>query len=43
MLRPGIVLATSATDFAPIKQMQLMKFDGTTWQLFGEVIAGSGS
>jgi len=43
MVLPGIVLSTSATDFAPIKQMQLMKFDGTTWQLFGEVISGSGS
>ena len=43
MLLPGIVLSTSATDFAPIKQMQLMKFDGTTWQLFGDVISGSGS
>jgi branched-chain amino acid transport system substrate-binding protein len=37
------VVSTSATDFAPIKQMQLMKFDGTTWQLFGDVISGSGS
>ena len=43
MLLPGIVVSTSATDFAPIKQMQLQKFDGTTWQLFGEVITGSGS
>ena len=43
MLLPGIVVSTSATDFAPIKQMQLQKFDGTTWQLFGEVISGSGS
>jgi branched-chain amino acid transport system substrate-binding protein len=43
MLLPGIVVSTSATDFAPIKQMQLMKFDGATWQLFGEVISGSGS
>jgi branched-chain amino acid transport system substrate-binding protein len=40
---PGITLSTSADDFAPIKQMQLMKFDGTTWDLFGEVISGSGS
>jgi branched-chain amino acid transport system substrate-binding protein len=38
MLLPGITLSTSATDFAPIKQMQLEKFDGTTWKLFGEVI-----
>ena len=43
MLLPGISLSTSAEDFAPIKQMQLMKFDGNTWQLFGEVISGSGS
>ncbi len=43
MLLPGIVVSSSATDFAPIKQMQLQKFDGTTWQLFGEVISGSGS
>jgi branched-chain amino acid transport system substrate-binding protein len=43
MLLPGISVSTSAEDFAPIKQMQLEKFDGTTWQLFGEVISGSGS
>ena len=30
-------------DFAPIKRMQLEKFDGTTWKLFGEVISASGS
>ena len=43
MLLPGITLSTSADDFGPIKQMQLEKFDGTTWKLFGEVISGSGS
>jgi branched-chain amino acid transport system substrate-binding protein len=43
MALPGIVLSTSATDFAPIKQMQLMKFNGETWQLFGEVLSGSGT
>ena len=43
MLLPGITLSTSGDDFAPIKQMQLMKFNGTSWQLFGEVISGSGS
>jgi branched-chain amino acid transport system substrate-binding protein len=42
MLLPGIVVSTSADDFAPVKQMQLEKFDGTTWRLFGEVISGSG-
>ncbi len=43
MMLPGIMLSTSATDFAPIKQMQLEKFDGTTWKLFGDVISASGS
>jgi branched-chain amino acid transport system substrate-binding protein len=43
MLLPGITVNTSADDFAPIKQMQLEKFDGATFKLFGEVISGSGS
>jgi branched-chain amino acid transport system substrate-binding protein len=41
MLLPGITLSTSPDDFSPIKQMQLEKFDGTTWKLFGEIISGS--
>jgi hypothetical protein len=41
MLLPGISVHTSADDFAPIKQMQLEKFDGTTFKLFGEVVSGS--
>ena len=43
MLLPGITVSTSAADFAPIKQMQLQKFDGATWRPFGEVISGSGN
>ena len=43
MLLPGITVNTSANDFAPIKQMQLEKFDGNSFKLFGEVISGSGS
>jgi len=43
MLLPGITVSTSADDFAPIKQMQMQKFDGTTWKLFGEVISASGN
>jgi branched-chain amino acid transport system substrate-binding protein len=43
MLLPGISVSTSPTDFAPIKQMQLAKFDGNVWKLFGDVISGSGS
>jgi branched-chain amino acid transport system substrate-binding protein len=43
MLLPGITLSTSADNFDPIKQMQLQKFDGTTWRLFGDVLSASGS
>jgi hypothetical protein len=43
MLLPGITLNTGADDFDPIKQMQLEKFDGTTWKVFGDVISGSGT
>ncbi len=43
MLLPGIVVSTSPTDYSPIKQMQLQKFNGKTWELFGSVISGSGS
>ena len=43
LLLPGISVSTSATDFAPIKQMQLEKFDGTTWEMFGPVISGAAS
>ena len=40
LLLPGIAINTSPTDFAPIEQLQLMKFKGQTWQLFGDVISG---
>jgi branched-chain amino acid transport system substrate-binding protein len=39
MLLPGIAINTSPTDFYPIKQEQLAKFNGTRWELFGQVIA----
>jgi branched-chain amino acid transport system substrate-binding protein len=39
-LLPGIKVSTSATDFAPISQLQLMKFKGEKWDLFGEIISG---
>jgi branched-chain amino acid transport system substrate-binding protein len=40
MLLPGIVINTSPTDFYPIEQMSLEKFDGKNWQLIGEVLGG---
>jgi branched-chain amino acid transport system substrate-binding protein len=41
MLLPGIKVNTSPTDFYPIEQEQLAKFDGERWVLFGEVYDAS--
>ena len=38
LLLPGIKVNTSPTDFAPIEQEQLAKFDGEKWALFGDII-----
>ena len=40
MLLPGITINTTPTDFAPIKQIQMARFDGERWQLFGPLITG---
>jgi branched-chain amino acid transport system substrate-binding protein len=42
-LLPGIKVNTSPTNYRPIRQMQLEKFDGTTWVRFGDLIAGAGN
>jgi branched-chain amino acid transport system substrate-binding protein len=39
-LLPGIKVNTSASDFAPISQLQLMKFKGESWERFGDIISG---
>jgi len=39
-LLPGVKINTSATDFAPIEQLRMMRFKGEKWDLFGEVISG---
>jgi branched-chain amino acid transport system substrate-binding protein len=38
VLLPGIKINTSATDFAPISSLQLQRFKGERWELFGDVI-----
>jgi ABC-type branched-subunit amino acid transport system substrate-binding protein len=40
VLLPGITINTSPDDYFPIEQMQLMKFNGTSWELFGDIITG---
>jgi branched-chain amino acid transport system substrate-binding protein len=39
-LLPGIKITTTATDFAPIEQLQMMRFKGEKWDLFGDIISG---
>jgi ABC-type branched-subunit amino acid transport system substrate-binding protein len=39
VLLPGIKINTGPDDFAPISQLQLMKFNGVKWDLFGDVIS----
>jgi branched-chain amino acid transport system substrate-binding protein len=41
MLLPGISINTSPTDFAPVKQIQMARFDGERWRLFGPLISGA--
>ena len=42
-LLPGIKVNTSPTNYHPIRQMQLAKFDGTHWVRFGDMIIGAGN
>ena len=41
MALPGIAANTSPTDFAPIKQVQMARFDGEAWRLFGPILTGA--
>ncbi|MEA2930600.1 MAG: branched-chain amino acid transport system substrate-binding protein [Hyphomicrobiales bacterium] len=42
MLLPGITINTSEKDFYPIEQMQMQKFNGERWEMFGPIINGGG-
>jgi len=41
LLLPGVTITTSETDFFPIEQLQLIQFNGRTWDFIGGVIDGS--
>ncbi len=43
VLLPGIKVNTSPTNFHPIRAMQLQKWNGRTWERFGNVIEGAQS
>src|SRR3989440_5545599 len=39
-LLPGVKINTSANDFDPIEQLQLMRFNGEKWDMVGDIISG---
>jgi branched-chain amino acid transport system substrate-binding protein len=39
MMLPGIKINTSPTDFYPIQSVQLQRFKGETWELFGDILS----
>ena len=40
LLLPGIKINISPTDYYPLEQLQMQRFNGTQWELFGPVISG---
>jgi hypothetical protein len=40
LLLPGITVNTSPTNYVPIQQFQLQRFNGENWELFGDVLSG---
>ncbi|MBS0519344.1 MAG: ABC transporter substrate-binding protein [Proteobacteria bacterium] len=38
MLLPGITVSTSPTDYFPIQAVQLQRFKGKSWELFGNIL-----
>jgi branched-chain amino acid transport system substrate-binding protein len=43
LLLPGITVNTSPTDFYPVQAVQMTRFKGETWELFGEVMSAESS
>ncbi|HEY8332559.1 MAG TPA: ABC transporter substrate-binding protein [Tardiphaga sp.] len=40
-LLPGVKINTSATDYAPIEQLRMMRFNNGKWDLFGDIISAN--
>jgi len=41
MMLPGIKVNTSPTDYFPIEDMQMMRWDGKQWRRFGDILSGA--
>ena len=39
LLLPGITINTSRTDYFPLQAVQLQRFKGESWELFGDILA----
>jgi len=37
---PGVKINTSPDNFAPISQLQMMRFKGDKWEMFGDILSG---
>jgi branched-chain amino acid transport system substrate-binding protein len=37
---PATRIKTSPTDFAPLEQLEMIRFKGESWELFGPLISG---
>ena len=42
LLLPGITVTTTPTDYRVNKQLQMMKFNGERWELFGPILEDTG-
>ena len=40
---PGIVNSTTPEDYRANKQLQMMKFNGERWELFGPILEDTGA
>ena len=40
---PGMRIQTSPTNYRPMRQLQMMRWNGKSWELFGDLIEGAGS
>jgi branched-chain amino acid transport system substrate-binding protein len=41
MLLPGVTINTSPADYVTVKQMQMQRFNGERWELFGPILDGA--
>ena len=43
LLLPGITVNTTPDDYRVNKQLQMMKFNGERWELFGPILEDKGA